>query len=137
MVAHKMLPECPNCGGRLEATRLSCTNCETVILARYEPCSFCRLSPQSLEFIEQFVRYRGNLKGMERELRESYWALRTRLGDVIREMGFEEAGEVPSEEELAASRAAILDRLDAGEIDAAQAAEMLAELRDAEGRAGR
>jgi len=125
----KMLTTCPNCGGKLEATRLSCTNCETVILARYEPCAFCRLPEGSLQFIEQFVRYRGNLKEMERELGESYWSLRNRLTQVIRELGFEEVGERLGVEELAARRREILDRLDAGEIDAAQAAEMLAELR--------
>ena len=130
----KMLTMCPNCGGQLEATRLSCTNCETVILARYEPCSFCKLSVESLQFVEQFVRYRGNLKEMERELGESYWALRNRLTDVIRELGFEEAAEPVADDELATQRREILDRLDAGEIDAAHAAEMLAELREAGSR---
>ncbi len=126
----KMLTKCPNCGGKLEATRLSCTNCETVILARYEPCSFCRLSAESLSFVEAFVRYRGNLKEMERELGQSYWALRTQLGDVIREMGFEDAA--PAEDDEAARaqrRRELLDALERGEIDASRAAAMLEELR--------
>jgi hypothetical protein len=132
---HKMLVRCPNCGGKMEATRLSCTNCETVILARYEPCPFCRLSEESQRFVESFVRYRGNLKEMERALGESYWTLRNRLGDVIHEMGFEDAAPAAEDEEARNQRRReILDQLDRGEIDAARAAQVLAELRDAESR---
>jgi hypothetical protein len=123
----KMLVECPNCGGRMEATRLSCTNCETVILARYAPCSFCRLPDDSLHFVEAFVKYRGNLREMEREMGESYWALRGRLTDVIRQMGFEDTAE-PEEGDPAARRREILDRLDRGEMSAEEAAAALAEL---------
>lgn len=130
----KMLTECPNCGGRLEATRLSCTNCETVILARYEPCPMCRLSEPSMRFVEAFVKYRGNLKEMERELGQSYWALRNRLGEVIRELGFEDTERPgPSEEQVAISRREVLDRLEAGEIDAAEAARLLGSMREAPG----
>ena len=126
----KMLVKCPNCGGKMEATRLSCTSCETVILARYEPCPFCRLSEESQHFVESFVRYRGNLKEMERELGESYWALRNQLGDVIREMGFEDATPPAEDEEARAERRReILDQLDSGEIDAAGAAEARARRR--------
>lgn len=130
LLMRKMLVKCPNCGGKLEATRLSCTACETVILARYEPCSFCRLPAESLAFVEAFVRYRGNLKEMEREMGQSYWALRTQLGEVIREMGFEEGA--PGEEDEAARalrRREVLDQLERGEIEAPQAARLLAELR--------
>jgi len=124
----KMLVKCPNCGGRLEATRLSCANCETVILARYEPCRFCGLSEDSLRFVEEFVRYRGNLREMERELGQSYWALRTRLSEVIKELGFEEKAAEVDLEALAQQRSEILDRLEQGEIEASEAASLLAEL---------
>lgn len=127
---HKMLVRCPNCGGKMEATRLSCTNCETVILARYAPCPFCQLSEESQRFIQSFVRYRGNLKEMERALGESYWALRNQLGDVIREMGFEDAAPAAEDDEARAQRRReVLDQLDRGEIDAAEAAQALAALR--------
>jgi hypothetical protein len=123
---HKMLTRCPNCGGDLAATRLSCTSCETVILAQYTPCRFCRLSSESLHFIEAFVRNRGNLKEMEREVGESYWSLRSRLNDVIDELGFE----VDMAEEMAgARRREVLERLGQGEIDAEEAARLLAQIR--------
>lgn len=128
---HKMLTKCPNCGGDLECTRLSCTNCETVILARYAPCSFCKLSADSLHFIESFVKNRGNLKEMERELGQSYWSLRARLNEVIAELGFETGSEeaVPNEAELAVQRHEILERLNRGEIKAEEAAQLLSALR--------
>jgi hypothetical protein len=123
-----MLTKCPNCGGKLEATRLECCDCETVILARYEPCALGNLSPESLRFVESFVRRRGNLREMERELGESYWTLRTRLSEVIKEMGYDEAEGAPSAEEVAARRKEILDQLEAGELDAKEAAALLSAL---------
>ena len=144
----RILSKCPNCGGDLEVTRLSCKSCETVILARYEPCKWCKLAPESLDFIELFVKNRGNLKDMERELGQSYWALRTRLNDVVRELGYEtgpdQAGEGPqgapqgaderraNDEELAAVRREILSQLSEGKISASQAAEQLARLKRAD-----
>jgi hypothetical protein len=125
-----MLTRCPNCGGDLEATRLNCTACETVILARYAPCRFCRLAPESLRFVEAFVRSRGNLKEMERDLEQSYWTLRSQLNDVIRELGFDlEETDVAVEEDLAERRREILEQLGQGELDAEEAARMLARLR--------
>ena len=127
-MARTMLTRCPNCSGRLDVTRLECRDCETVILARYEPCALANLSPSGIQFVESFVRHRGNLKEMERELGESYWTLRTRLGEVIKEMGFDEAEAAISAEEVAARRREILDQLEARELDAKQAAALLSSL---------
>jgi hypothetical protein len=123
----KIIEQCPSCGGHLEVTRLSCTECETIILGRFESTRFTRLSPESLLFLEIFVKNRGNIKKMERELNDSYWTIRARLDDVIKELGFEV--EVENEEVLA-QRRQILERLDRGEIGAAEAAEMLSKLKE-------
>ncbi|NLG48707.1 MAG: DUF2089 domain-containing protein [Chloroflexi bacterium] len=124
----KVLEHCPNCGGELEITRLNCKSCETVILARYEPCPFCKLSPESTRFVQAFVKTRGNLKEMERDLGQSYWTLRAKLNEVIQELGFQ-VEPVHEEEELAALRRQILDQLERGEIDPAEAAEQLNQLK--------
>lgn len=128
-----ILTQCPNCGGRLEVTRLECTSCETVILARYQTGALAKLSPQNLEFVEYFVRRRGNLKEMERELGESYWTLRNRLSEVIKEMGFDESEAPLPPEEVAMRRREVLDQLEAGEIDAKTAAAALAPLAPEQG----
>jgi len=69
---------------------------------------------------------------MERELGESYWTLRTRLSEVIKQMGYSEAEESQPAAgpvtEGADRRRQILDQLEAKEIDAAEAAQMLASL---------
>jgi hypothetical protein len=125
----KVLERCPACGGTLEVTRLSCRSCDTVIQGAFGLCSFCKLPPDSLTFLEIFVKNRGNLKEMERELGQSYPTLRGRLNAIIAEMGFEVKSADGGEEDLATQRRGILERLDSGEIGAAQAAELLAGLR--------
>jgi hypothetical protein len=124
----KILEQCPTCDGELAVTQLSCTECDTVILGRYAPCPFCRLTPENLAFLEVFVKNRGNVKEMERELGVSYWAIRSRLNEVIGEMGFE--SEPAEDEHLTQRRQEILKQLDGGEIDVAQAAELLAALNE-------
>jgi hypothetical protein len=129
----KILEKCPSCGGELAVTRLACQQCETVVLARYTPCAFCRLTPEQLGFVLAFVKNRGNLKEMERELGESYWALRARLNEVIAELGFE-AQPAPDQEAASTDRREILARLERGEIAAAEAATALKALQGANAR---
>ena len=122
----KILERCPSCGGELEVTRLNCTRCETIVLGRYEPCRFCKLSPESLQFLESFIKSRGNVKEMERELGISYWTIRGQLNGLIQELGFEDAG---AEMDIAAQRREVLERLSRKEITAGEAAELLAQLK--------
>ena len=126
----KVLEGCPACGGTLDVTRQSCRECDTVVEGSFAPCLFCRLSPEGLDFAATFVKNRGNLKEMERELGLSYPTLRSRLNALLQELGFDvDAGADEQEADIAAGRRAVLARLDHGEIDAAEAAEQLSRLR--------
>ena len=126
----KILEACPTCGAPLQVTRLQCPICKTAIEGKYEPCTFCTLSPDSLTFVETFVKCRGNIKEMERELGISYPTVRSRLNAVIRELGYEvEVEPEISEDELLARRQEILDRLEKGEINPSEATKRLAELK--------
>lgn len=134
----KILESCPTCGGEFAVTELTCTTCETVVRSQYSPCPFCRLSPEDMAFMLVFVRNRGNVKDMERELGVSYWTIRGRLNEVIQSMGLEPGGEpegdepapgrrtepsaAAEQESAAARRQAVLDRLRRGEITAEEAA---------------
>ena len=89
----KILESCPTCGGEFAVTELTCTVCDTVVRSRYSPCPFCRLAPEDLAFLLVFVRNRGNVKEMERELGVSYWTIRGRLTELITAMGLEPGGE--------------------------------------------
>ena len=122
----KILEQCPACGGTLEITRLNCTSCETVVHGRYEPCPFCKLSPENTHFLLTFCRCRGNVKEMERELGISYWTVRRRLDGLIEELGVEAT---PVEkEDLAALQLEILEQVDRGELGASAATEILAQM---------
>lgn len=124
----KVLEHCPSCGGKLEITRLNCTECETIILGRYAPCPFCSLTPESVSFLESFIRCRGNVKEMERELGISYWTIRRKIDELIADLGLEAA---PTPPEDAPQALDILERVNRGELSAAEATRLLTELREA------
>ncbi|MBI2504562.1 MAG: DUF2089 domain-containing protein [Candidatus Latescibacteria bacterium] len=123
----KILECCPNCGRDLEITQLKCTSCETLISARYSPCRFCKLSQESLRLLEIFIKNRGNVKEMERELGLSYPTVRNKLDAVIKELGFEP--NPAAEEDFKTQRRQILEQLEKGELKAAEAAGLLAKLK--------
>jgi hypothetical protein len=77
--------------------------------------------------LEVFVHNRGNVKEMERETGESYWAIRRRLDEVIAEMGIE--APAPPETDLSTRRQEILGRLSRGEINVQEATRLLSELK--------
>ncbi len=116
--------KCPSCSAPLVVTQLTCSACGTGVAGYYELTPFHRLAPQSLQFLETFIRNRGNVKEMERETGESYWAIRRRLDEVIAEMGYD----VKPDETLPAQRREILERLSRGEIDVKEATHLLTQL---------
>jgi hypothetical protein len=131
-----LIEQCPACGGELIVTQQNCVDCETVILGRFKPNIFSRLSPENLHFLELFVKNRGNVKDMEREMGSSYWTIRNRLNEIIIELGFEaDANNEPalSEQEerklLSSERQDILAQLESGDLTAVEAAARLASLK--------
>ena len=122
-----LIPQsCPSCSSPLVVTQLNCTLCGTGVVGKFELSPFFRLSPDSLRFLEVFVRNRGNVKEMERETGESYWAIRRQLDEVITEMGFEES---PKVDDLSTRRQEILARLSRGEINVQEATKLLAQIK--------
>jgi len=122
-----LIPQsCPSCSSPLVVTQLNCTACGTGVVGKFELSPFFRLSPDSLNFLEVFVRNRGNVKEMERETGESYWAIRRRLDEVITEMGMEAP---QPETDLSTRRQEILGRLSRGEINVQEATRLLSQLK--------
>ncbi|MFT5366168.1 MAG: hypothetical protein ACI8V2_001115 [Candidatus Latescibacterota bacterium] len=127
----KIIESCPACRGDVAVTRISCTECDCEVTGHFQPTIFNRLSPESLAFVETFVRLRGNIKDMERELNIPYSSIRNRLDDVIGELGFVPGLLHTDSDDKPAShvtRREVLHRLEAGEITAGVAAEQLANL---------
>lgn len=126
----KILEKCPSCNSELVIAQLDCPACQTSVVGRFKPTIFSRLSPDNLRFLEIFVKNRGNVKEMERELGVSYWSIRNQLNEVIAELGFEPAG--TSDEQPAPAgantRLAVLRRLDKGEITTEEATKLLSKL---------
>jgi hypothetical protein len=123
----RMPAQCPACSGDLAITRLQCLNCGTELSGLFVLSALARLGEPHASLIELFLRVRGNVKDMERELGLSYPTVRARLEEALQAAGLERprAGD---DEGLAARRKEILNRLERKEISAAQAAAQLREL---------
>ncbi len=121
---------CPVCDEELLVTRLRCTRCETAIEGRFELGRWARLSPEQLEFVAVFLKARGNIKEVERELGISYPTVRGRLDAVLETLGYRV--DPRSKEEVArgkqARRKEILDALNRGEITSEEAIKQLKSL---------
>ncbi len=119
----RFLGICPVCGGTLSITEFTCEGCGTKITGQFQACEFCNLSTDQLGFVKTFLRCRGNIKEIERELGISYPTVKNRLNQVIEALGFEVALEGPTKEE----RLEVLKRLEGGEIGFQEALDLLAQ----------
>lgn len=127
---YKAPGKCPVCGERLSISKLGCPKCATAIEGDFQPCEFCRLPEEDLEFVKVFIKCRGNIKDVEKELGISYPTVRGKLDAVIRSLGFEVySKESTQEREMKnTARSQILDELSKGEITAKEATEKIKNL---------
>ena len=131
---HDVISTCPVCSGELAVTRLHCRSCGTTLEGEFTVGRFGRLTKEQLALLESFLRSRGNLRDMERELGISYPTIRSRVEALVRALGFgprdgddaeadETAGTTgAASAQAAASRQEILERLARREIGANEAA---------------
>jgi len=126
----KLIEHCPACDGELIVTQQTCVQCGTSVVGQFKPNLFSQLSSENLLFLEVFVKNKGNVKEMERELGMSYWTIRNRLNEIIEELGFENKDVAPETTvaDVKAQRQEILNRLDAGEISVDEAAAQLKQI---------
>ncbi|WP_373897519.1 DUF2089 domain-containing protein [Haloimpatiens sp. FM7315] len=85
---HKVISKCPVCNSNLTVTRLECKKCGTVIQNEFQLSKFAYLSKDQLDFIEVFLKCRGNIKDVEKELGVSYPTVRSKLYDAITALGY-------------------------------------------------
>lgn len=116
----KIISRCPVCNRELTVARLKCDACETVIENNFRLSKFDYLSDEELYFTETFIRCRGNIKEVEKELGISYPTVRSKLDAVIKKLGYD-AGV----SEASVKREGILKALENGEITPEQAIEQL------------
>src|SRR3954468_217075 len=85
---HDVISTCPVCSNELAVTRLQCQRCARTLEADFTCGRFGRLSREQLALLESFLRSRGNLREMERELGISYPTVRARVEALVRALGF-------------------------------------------------
>ena len=133
-MVHDVIATCPVCAGELTITRLHCRSCGTALEGEFGVGRFGRLDRDQMGLLESFLRSRGNLKEMERELGISYPTVRGRVDALVRALGLSDADAVEPDDEVdfddepidaGAERRAILERLARKEISADDAAAAL------------
>lgn len=123
-MAREVPGRCPICGGEVLVTSITCCDCASRIEGGFGLCRFCRLTAEQKSFIEVFIKCRGNIKEVEKELGISYPTVRGRLEDTAAALGY---GQGPETEDQP-RRGEILEKLSKGEITADEAVSMLKEV---------
>ena len=128
----EVISTCPVCESRLQVTRLHCNTCGTTIEGEFNVGRFARLGREQMALLESFLRSRGNLRDLERELGLSYPTVRGRVENMLRTLGLGDGAEQPAETAAADEpqvdpdqRRQILERLARHELTAEQAAAAL------------
>lgn len=111
IMSYKLISECPVCSSTLKATRLSCLTCGTVIESDFELSKFELLNKEQLKFAEVFIKNRGSIKDVEREMGISYPTVKGKLNDVIKALGYK------VEEEPSANINEVITELEKGSIN--------------------
>ena len=126
---HDVISTCPVCSNELAVTRLHCRSCGTTLEGDFSVGRFGRLNRDQLTLLESFLRSRGNLRDMERELGISYPTVRSRVEALVRALGFGPRSDADEPDEPAAepatagrSREDILQALARHELTADEAA---------------
>lgn len=115
-----VIGKCPVCGSELEVIKLSCPNCHTSIEGKFSLCKFCKLDREQISFLEAFIRNRGNIKEIEKDLGISYPTVRNKLEGLIEALGYK-----PRYNEANINKKEVLKRLDNGEISSEEALRLL------------
>jgi len=126
----EVISDCPVCDSPLTVTRLHCNNCGTTIEGDFTVGRFSRLNREQYALLESFLRSRGNLRELERELGVSYPTVRNRVEALLRALDLADGTPMPPEPPAppsapavdAETRRQILERLARHELTAEQAA---------------
>ena len=124
-----LILKCPSCNGDLAVAKLHCHSCDIAVEGDFSVPALLRLNRAQLDFVEVFLKNRGIIREVERELGVSYPTVRARLDEVLDAIGFNLA---PAQEDgrnareafddsAMRSRRAILEQLSAGKISAEDA----------------
>jgi hypothetical protein len=130
-----VLSTCPVCKHDLRVQRLVCEHCDTQIEGSFTLSKFNYLETEKLYFIEVFIKNRGNIKQIEKELNISYPTVKKMLDEVIIGLGysvddddemFQKSSEKEAKEETSKTlKQSILEKIEKGEMTVQAALDLL------------
>jgi len=100
---------CPLCAGEIEVTRIRCTGCGSEINGSFKTEGMTLLPAEYQKFIAVFLRHRGNIKAVEKELGISYPTINKMLDSINAMLG-------AAVQERPLTRKEILDSIERGEL---------------------
>jgi hypothetical protein len=118
MAKKSMVSRCPVCDSGMAVTELTCESCGTSVRGRFMVPELCRLPDDLYQFLLVFVKNRGVIRDVEKELDISYPTVRSRLDMVLAALGF-------GEQAVQAESSKVIEMLERGEISAEDAEKML------------
>lgn len=121
VIKYKAPGICPICGHGLSVSRLDCGYCSTKIEGEFTLCKFCQLPDEQRDFIEVFIKCRGNIKDIEKELGISYPTVRNRLDAIIEALGYK-VEKTDNTADIKVKKQDVINALDRGEITPEEAA---------------
>ena len=110
--------KCPSCDGNLTVARLECPDCAVSLEGEFAPPALLKLTGAQIDFVEVFVKNRGVIRDVERELGVSYPTVRARLDEVIAALGYSarSAPQASASDDASSRRRSVLADLKDGKI---------------------
>lgn len=135
----RQVNQCPVCDAPLRITELSCVACDTRLHGTFPPPALARLPRAHQQFVETFLLCRGVIRDVEKTLGISYPTVRARLDAAVAALEEVHAADAlvtaavrraapPNPQEVAERRRGLLQQVEDGLIEPAEAAEALKHL---------
>ncbi len=118
-MSYDLITKCPVCDNKLEIIKVHCPHCDTSCEGRFTLDKFSYLTQDEKYFIEVFLKCRGNIKDVEKELGISYPTVRNKLDNIINHLGYE----VNYSQEKKVDKEDMLNKIERGEISVDEAIE--------------
>ena len=126
--------ECPVSGKPLHVTELTCEESGVVIRGKFRLPDGAEMPDEQRKFLSVFIRARGVISTVERELGLSYPTVRSKLDNLLKAMNLapikEDVKKSDDKKKTAAKKRKILKDLEDEKITAAQAKKKLQGLKE-------
>lgn len=118
----KLISEDPVSGGELHISELAGEESGITIRGKFEIPRYARLNEEQEQFLETFLRCRGMINSVEKELGISYPTVKSRLESLLTALELTPVKEEAAKKDKSAEKKAkILEQLEKGEITAEEA----------------